>query len=96
MRALGSPIVYRVPEDRHAKTILHDKSEVTGSAYHPELTEFAGIIVAVKPDNKFDVLIFPPNRTPTTINDLPDDQIEDPGTTHMTGKKTPDADHKRR
>ena len=88
MRVLGSPIVYRVPEDRHTKTVKFDKSEVVGSTYHAELTEFAGIVAAVKDGGKVDVVIFPPNKPPLTINDLSADDLADPGSFgHGGGKK---------
>lgn len=79
MIQLGAPIVYSVPKDRHMPTLKHDKSEVIGSAYHPEQTAFAALVTRVY-DNarKCDIVIFPPNRGPVTVNNVPADELADP------------------
>lgn len=77
MPPLGSPVIFHVPEARHMRTRKHDKSEVIGSAYHPELADFAGIVTRVGEDDRCDLVIFPPNRPPVTVNNVPPEEIED-------------------
>jgi hypothetical protein len=81
MPQLGFPIVYCVPPERQMLTKKHDKSEVRGSAFHPELTDFAGLVVRVCDVGRYDIVIFPPNRAPATVNDVPEEELEDPSET---------------
>jgi hypothetical protein len=45
---LGYPVIFRVA-DCHLTTTLRAGVQVEGSVFHPELTEFAGIIGRVRP-----------------------------------------------
>lgn len=88
MPHLGFPIVYRVPPERQVRTRKHDKSEVLGSAFHPEQADFAGLVVRVCGDGRYDIVIFPPNRAPATVNDVPEDELEDPSETAFDAAQT--------
>lgn len=63
---LGYPVVYTVLEGHRTTTVRGDV-EVRGSIYHPEETQFAGLVTRVHADGKADLVIFPPGREPRMV-----------------------------
>lgn len=83
MSHLGRPVVYRVPEEHHTETVVGqrpardaDGNEIpgmtepvtqSGSVYHRELREFAGIVTRHFANGAASLTIFPPNQPPKYV-----------------------------
>jgi hypothetical protein len=79
MPTLGAPIVFTVKDSQRTKTGKGPGRTVYGSHYHAELTQFAGQVSRVYPDDSACVVIFPPGRLPITIDHV----IEGEGPGHF-------------
>jgi hypothetical protein len=67
MPTLGHPIVYTVPEMHQTKTVKGE-TVLEGSVHHPQLQVFSGLVTRVHDDNSADLVIFPPNRPPVSVD----------------------------
>ena len=63
-------VSYETPENHHAKTLRGDVT-LHGSIHHPEMTAFTGLVTRVNDDGSYDLLIFPPARSPVHVAGVP-------------------------
>lgn len=102
MSRLGQPVTFRVGEKQQVKTIKGERqvldaagewtgkmepNEVSGSPFHPEMEEFAGLVTREHPDGTCDLAIFAPARGVLHITGI--SEGGEPGTFTLLTKGDP-------
>lgn len=81
---VGAAVVF-VAADNHLTKTVRGEQETIGSTFHPNQTEFAGIVGRVDAEAEtVDILIFPPSRDPKWVTGV--SEGDGPGLCSLAGK----------
>lgn len=71
MAHLGDTVIFRAARNAFTET-LKGKDRLRGSHFHPEMTEFAGIVGRVHADGSADLQILVPNQPTRWVDAVPE------------------------
>lgn len=79
---LAYPVIFSAAE-AHLTNTVRAGVEIQGSVFHPEVTQFAGLVTRVRDDGAADLIIFPPGRDPRAVEGV--EEGDGPGRFQMLG-----------